>query len=146
MSGAVIRPPLQRIDDTRARFLRDCSAVRDHKSILAWQEAHKVTDAVFDGARTSWKPFAAAVFAQLQRASLSVQLNIAEGYALGSSRRFRNHLEIAYGSAVETSELLELAVRKQILPEALSHAALESCQRCQRLLLGLIKRYRDNEA
>jgi len=55
-------------------------------------------------------------------------------------------LEIAYGSAVETSELLELAIRKQILPEALSHAALESCQRCQRLLLGLIKRYRDNEA
>ncbi|PYP01775.1 MAG: hypothetical protein DMD57_13050 [Gemmatimonadetes bacterium] len=89
MSGAVIRPPLQRIDDTRARSLR---------------------------------------------------------YALRSSRRFRNHLEIAYGSAVETSELLELAIRKQILPEALSHAALESCQRCQRLLLGLIKRYRDNEA
>ncbi|HXL34306.1 MAG TPA: four helix bundle protein [Gemmatimonadales bacterium] len=120
--------------------------MRDHKSILAWQEAHKVTDAVFDGARTSWKPFAAAVFAQLQRAALSVQLNIAEGYALRSSRRFRNQLEIAYGSAVETGELLELAIRKQILPEGLSHTALDSCQRCQRLLLGLIKRYRDNEA
>ena len=40
----------------------------------------------------------------------------------------------------------ELAIRKQILPDGLSHAALESCQRCQRLLLGLIKRYRDNEA
>jgi len=98
VSGAVIGPPLQRIDDTRARSLRDRSAVRDHKSILAWQEAHKVTDAVFDGARTSWKPFAAAVFAQLQRASLSVQLNIAEGYALRSSRRFRNHLEKTAGA------------------------------------------------
>jgi len=41
---------------------------------------------------------------------------------------------------------MELAIRKKILPEALSHRALESCQRCQRLLLGLIRRYRDNEA
>src|SRR6266513_2335271 len=120
--------------------------MRDHRSILAWQEANKVVEAVLDGCRTNWKPFAAAIFSQLQRASLSVQLNIAEGYALRTSARFRNHLEMAYGSAVETGELLELAIRKQILPEGLSHTALDSCQRCQRLLLGLIKRYRDNEA
>jgi four helix bundle protein len=117
--------------------------MRDHKSILAWQEANKVVEAVLDGCRTSWKPLAAAVFSQLQRASLSVQLNIAEGYALRTTRRFRNHLQVAYGSAVETGELLELAVRKELLPEGLSRSALARCLRCQRLLLGLIKRYRD---
>ncbi len=120
--------------------------MRDHKSIFAWQEANKVAEAVLDGARTNWKPFAAAVFTQLQRASLSVQLNIAVGYALRSSRRFRNHLEIAYGSAVETGELLELAIRKHLLPDERSQQALASCQRCQRLLLGLIKRYRTEHA
>ena len=52
--------------------------MRDHKSLLAWQEARKVVQAVFEGSRTCWKPYAAAVFAQLQRACLSVQLNIAE--------------------------------------------------------------------
>jgi four helix bundle protein len=36
-----------------------------------------------------------------------VQLNIAEGYALKSSKRFRYHLDIAYASAVETAELLK---------------------------------------
>ena len=116
--------------------------MRDHKSIVAWQEANRVVEAVLDGCRTSWKPFAAAVFAQLQRASLSVQLNIAEGYAFRASPRFRNHLEIAYGSTVETGELLELAIRKSLLPEDISHPALQSCLRSQRLLLGLIKRYR----
>jgi len=115
--------------------------VRDHRSILAWQEAKKVVQAVLDASRTSWKPFVGTVFNQLQRASLSVQLNIAEGYAL-QSRRFRNHLEIAYGSAVETEELLEVLIRNGLLPEALSVSALESCRRSQRLLLGLIKRYR----
>src|SRR5690242_15278720 len=117
--------------------------MRDHKSILAWQEANKVVDAVLEGSRTCWKPFAGAVFAQLQRASLSVQLNIAEGYALRSRNRFRNHLEMAYGSAVETGELLDLVIRNRLFPEALSQPARESCTYSQRLLLGLIKRYRD---
>ena len=117
--------------------------MRDHKSLVAWQEANKVVEVVLAGSRTNWKPFAAAVFTQLQRASLSVQLNIAEGYALRAAPRFRNHREMAYGSAVETGELLELVIRNVLLPEGLSRPALESCRRCQRLLLGLIKRYRD---
>jgi four helix bundle protein len=117
--------------------------VRDHKSIVAWQEANKVVEAVLRGSRTCWKPYAAAVFAQLQRASLSVQLNIAEGYALMSPRRFRSHLEIAYGSAVETKELLEILTRNTLLPADLANEAIQSCSRSQGLLLGLIKRYRD---
>src|SRR5690242_3036568 len=51
-----------------------------------------------------------------QRSSLSVQLNIAEGYSL--PRRFRSHLEIAYGSAVETGDLLELALEEGVIPPA----------------------------
>jgi len=117
--------------------------VRDHKSIVAWQEANKVVEAVLQGSRTCWRPYGAAVFSQLQRASLSVQLNIAEGYALISARRFRNHLEIAYGSAVETQELLEILTGNNLLPDNLGKEAIRSCSRSQRLLLGLIKRYRD---
>ena len=50
--------------------------MRDHKSLLASQEAQRVTDVVFEGVKTSWNPFPAPVFSQLQRASLSVQLNV----------------------------------------------------------------------
>ena len=79
---------------------------------------------------------------QLQRAALSVQLNIAEGYALKSSRRFRNHLDIAYASAVETAELLELSGETGLLPKDLVDSTMKRCRRCQGLLLGLIKRLR----
>jgi len=44
---------------------------------------------------------ASALFAQLQRASLSVELNIAEGYSFGPSRTYTRHFGVAYGSAVE---------------------------------------------
>ena len=119
--------------------------MRDHRSLEAWKEARKVSLAALDASREHWKPYAAALFDQLQRAALSVQLNIAEGYALGGQKSFANHLRIAYGSAVETGELLELAMAKTILPEAMVRETLVDCLRSQRLLLGLIKRYRRPE-
>jgi four helix bundle protein len=69
-------------------------------------------------------------FDQLQRAALSVQLNIAEGYALQSSKRFRNHLDIAYASAIETAELLELSANLGLLPPSLIASAVQRCRRC----------------
>jgi four helix bundle protein len=90
-------------------------------------------------ARSAWRPYASALFSQLQRASLSVQLNIAEGYTYGDSPSFTRHLTIAYGSAVETGELLELALDSQIIPTEVGGELLQRNHRSQRLLLGLIK-------
>jgi four helix bundle protein len=89
--------------------------------------------------QTDWKPYAAALFSQLQRASLSVQLNIAEGYAYADSPSFTRHLRIAYGSSVETGELLEIALDAKIVPESSGQMILEHNRRNQRLLLGLLK-------
>jgi four helix bundle protein len=114
--------------------------MRDHKSLHAWQEARGVVLGVIELARTAWKPYAAALFSQLQRASLSVQLNIAEGYAYGASRTFTRHLNIAYGSAVETGELLEIALDVKILTPEIAKYLIQRNRRCQRLLLGMLKR------
>jgi len=116
--------------------------MRDHRSLDAWKQARKVSLAAMDASRDYWKPYAAALFGQLQRAALSVQLNIAEGYALGTKKHFVNHLRIAYGSAVETGDLLDIASEKLVLPEELASEMIGNNVRCQQLLLGLIKRYR----
>src|SRR5688572_17949102 len=116
--------------------------MRDHKSLLAWQEAHAVILALLPAIRQVKHAYANPIFAQLQRAALSVQLNIAEGYALKASKRFRNHLDIAYGSAVETAELLELSGELCLLSTELIVSTLEHCRLCQRLLRGLINHLR----
>ena len=113
--------------------------MRDHRSLEAWKEARTVVLGALELARTNWKPYAAALFSQLQRASLSVQLNIAEGYAYANTPSFGRHLLIAYGSAVETGELLEIAIDAEIVAESVARELLTSNQRSQRLLLGLIK-------
>jgi four helix bundle protein len=116
--------------------------VRDHTSLRAWQEAHAISVDVIRLARSSWRPYAAALFIQLQRASLSVQLNIAEGYTFGDSPTFTRHLGIAYGSAVETGELLRLAVDAEVLQEEPLQILLRRVQATERLLLGMLKRRR----
>lgn len=116
--------------------------MRDHKSLLAWQRAHSVVRLVRHACRRYWRPHAAAVFAQLDRSALSVQLNISEGYALKSMRRFHNHLVIAYGSAIETIDLLELTLEDRLIPEPMARQGLGWAIEMRGLLLGLLRRYR----
>jgi four helix bundle protein len=70
-----------------------------------------------------------------------VQLNIAEGYASGRTRRCRYFLEIAYASAMETDDLLELLADEAILAPDEAKAAIATCRRSQALIKGLIRRY-----
>jgi four helix bundle protein len=114
--------------------------VRDHRSLHAWQEARAVVLGVIQLAQSSWRPWASALFSQLQRSSLSVQLNIAEGYAYGDTPSFQRHLAIAYGSAVETGDLLEIALDAQIVTADSGNPLLVRNRRSQRLLLGMLKR------
>ena len=116
--------------------------MRDHRSLLAWQEARWVTGASIQLCRYHWKPYGSAVFDQLQRAAVSAQINIAEGYALAGAKRFHNHLVIAYGSAVEAGDLLRTGKEEDLFPEEISQPAIIHNQNAQSLLLGLLKRFR----
>ena len=128
--GHGVRSPAQQI------------GLMDHRSLEAWKIARELTLAELAACRYNWQPWAAALFGQLQRAALSVELNIAEGYSFGPSRTYTRHLGIAYGSAVEAGELLCLATESEALPGEVARPMLEKSDRCRRLLLGLLKRRR----
>ena len=116
--------------------------MKNHKTLKVWQEAHLVTIGVLKLCRESWQPWGAAVFHQLQRSSLSVQLNIAEGYSYGDSPSFTRHLGIAYGSAVETGELLELIVIADLAQGDLPSGLLRHVANTQQLLVGMLRKRR----
>ena len=88
-----------------------------YQSFDAWKRAHAAAVLALtatDGAR---QPRNWAVFDQLRRAAVSVEANIVEGYALGTSKLFRRHLRIAMGSAAEAECLARLAGELRYLPE-----------------------------
>jgi len=114
--------------------------MRNHRSLLAWQRANAVVKSMFQLSRVLYQPRADALFRQIQRSSLSVQLNIAEGYAYNSAGQFRRFLNSAYTSAVETSELLTLLSELDVLPAAEAASNLGLCAESQALILGLMRR------
>src|SRR4051794_9309903 len=92
------------------------SGMRDHTSLVCWQVARSVSKGVIGLSVQHWTPSAGAAFVQLQRAALSVQLNIAEGYAWRPGLKWIQHLRIAYGSAIESTDILDLLLDVNAAP------------------------------
>src|SRR2546430_16221632 len=57
------------------------------------------------------------LFDQLKRATLSIEANIVEGYALGTVPLCRRHLRIAFGSAAEAECEARVARELGYLPD-----------------------------
>ena len=80
---------------------------------------------------------------QLDRASTSLPLNIAEGNGKFSMADRARFLQIARGSALECAACLDvLAVRKLVSPERIIPAK-EQLVRIVNMLIGMLKRFSD---
>jgi four helix bundle protein len=83
----------------------------------------------------------AAVKDQLDRASTSIPLNIAEGNGKFSVRDRARFLEIARGSALECAACLDvLVVRKLATPDQIENAK-ENLARIVQMLMGMLRRF-----
>lgn len=112
--------------------------MRSYKTLLAWQLARDVTTGSLRLRGRWWTHQTGVLLGQLERAALSTQLNIAEGFALATTRQFLHHLRIAYGSAVEASEILDLLANEKLIDADTLRPMIANNARCQRLLIGLI--------
>jgi four helix bundle protein len=79
---------------------------------------------------------------QIARAAVSIPANIAEGYALGTSRQLVRGVRIAYGSVVELDTHLWIAKHVQALPAGPeARKAIAGAMRVSNVLIGLLKHY-----
>jgi four helix bundle protein len=77
---------------------------------------------------------------QLDRASTSISLNIAEGNGKYAPKDRCRFFDIAYGSALECAAGLDVLVAKLKLTPEQIRPGKEKLQRIVRMLMGLIKR------
>jgi four helix bundle protein len=82
---------------------------------------------------------------QLDRASTSIPLNIAEGNAKYSLKERGRYFEIASGSALECAAGLDVLVAKKKLTVAEIEPGKELLSRIVRLCIGLLKKLTDRE-
>jgi four helix bundle protein len=86
----------------------------------------------------------AAVKDQLDRASTSIPLNIADGNGKFSSRDRARFLEIARGSALECAACLHVMVVGALLTEADIAPQKERLSRIVQMLMGMLRRFSDH--
>ena len=111
----------------------------DHEKLDVYQES--IAFCAWVGELVSQISVKAAAKDQLDRASTSLPLNIAEGNAGFSTVDRARFLEIARGSALECAACLDvLAVRKLVAPERILPAK-ERLVRIVNMLMGMLKRF-----
>ena len=113
--------------------------MRDHCSLLAWQVADQIAVEVYRIATENWTPALGPAWDQVRRSSLSTALNIAEGYRWRPGPRWRFHLRVANGSALETSEVIRFLCRLDGIEASRGTRLLQSSVRCERLVWGLLR-------
>jgi four helix bundle protein len=84
-------------------------ADKGYHKLIAWQEAHRLTLAVYKATEAFPRTELFGLTSEMRRAAVSVAANIVEGQARRSSNEFALFLDIANGSLVELEYYLELA-------------------------------------
>lgn len=76
---------------------------------------------------------------QLDRASISIPLNIAEGNGKWSKKDRCRFFDIAKGSALECAAAIDVAVAKEVIPHAEAQESKKLLLSIVRMLVGLIQ-------
>ncbi len=76
---------------------------------------------------------------QIQRASVSIMNNIAEGFERQTNKELRNFLYISKGSAGEVRSMLDLALALQYISKIDYDKSYDLCVEISKLLSGFIK-------
>ena len=82
---------------------------------------------------------------QIQRASISISNNIAEGFERGSDRDFRRFLFIAQGSCSEVKSMIFVAVKLKYISQDEFDIIYAQLTEIGRMLFGLIKTLNSSE-
>src|SRR6185503_184380 len=87
------------------------------EDIQAWQKAREATKMIYalTGNGLFAKDF--GLRSQIQRASVSIMANIAEGFGRRSDKEFANFLNMAHGSAAEVQSHLYVALDLAYIPQ-----------------------------
>lgn len=111
--------------------------MRDHRSLLAWQVSRDLSTQVHLVTVRRWRPEARIAFDQLRRASLSARINISEGYGRRTLGQFAHFLSIAYGSALESTDLLEFCQEVNLLSASEVAPLVKLAHRAEALIIRL---------
>ena len=113
--------------------------MREYKKLEIWNMAVELSTNVYAATSGFPKFEQFGITSQLQRSSVSVASNIAEGAGRGSDKQFSQFLHIAYGSLCELETQLIISSNLKYLKEDELSVLIEKVTHLQKKIFNLDK-------
>ncbi len=110
-----------------------------YQDLIVWQKAMDLAGKIYECTKKFPNDERFGLTAQLNRSSVSVPSNIAEGAGRGSKKEFSQFLSFAMGSCFEAETQLLLASKFGLVQNEDSRLLLEMSSEVQRMIAGLKK-------
>jgi four helix bundle protein len=107
------------------------------KELNVWKESIKLAGQVYKLTSTFPNEEKYGLISQLQRASVSISTNIAEGAGRNNKGEFYHFLGIAQGSASEVESLIYVSMEVMIIKESEVKELLDLINKIQNMLFKL---------
>lgn len=106
--------------------------------IEAWKEARKLTNLVYCSSLDGDFKKDYGLVNQIQRASVSVMANIAEGFGRGTDKEFKQFLIIARGSNLELQSHLFIALDLKYVSDVKFNEIFDQSKRAEKVINAFI--------
>jgi four helix bundle protein len=117
--------------------------MQDYKKLKVWEYSHKLTVSIYKMTLLFPKEELFALTSQLRRATSSIPANIAEGCGRKTQIDFARFLNIALGSANETSYFLLLVKDIGYIKEEIYLKYDNEIEKIKAMLISLISKAKD---
>ena len=114
-------------------------SAKTFEDLIVWQRARELTRLIYSSTNNGAFQKDFGLKDQIQRASVSVMSNIAEGFGRGGNKEFIQFLFIAKGSLSEVQSLLHVAVDQNYIDKAKFQVAYDKANEISRLITAFVK-------
>lgn len=111
-------------------------AIEKFEDIIAWQKSEMLTINIY---KTLSHCHDYNFKDQIQRATVSIMNNIAEGFERRTNKEFINFLYIAKGSCGEVRSMLRIGVKLNYITDTVAEKLINNCIEISKIISGLTK-------
>lgn len=119
--------------------MEESTKIASYKNLIVWQKAIEFVTVIYKTTKLFPSDEKFNLITQINRAVISVPVNIAEGYGRESSKNYLQFLRISRGSILELETLLLISKNLNYLPIEDYEKLTENLNEISKLLQGLIK-------
>lgn len=106
------------------------------EKLKIWQESVKFANEIYSLTKRFPKTEQFGLTSQLQRAAVSISLNIAEGSGRNSDAEMNRFIQISIGSLFEVVTILEICIKQNYINNAEFEKLYLRCEELSKMLYG----------